>query len=351
VATETFGQNLNTPLLAGHSYLLTGYMREAVRADLANPGTYQVELWSSADFTTSDKLVLGTLSPSATNQNAWVLASLGFTAPVGSATHPVLAFRPISGTSAYPGLDNLNLSEAAVALTISINNIPASPTFGGNFTPTYAYTCDGATSVTSNTLGTCTVSSGVVTFAGAGTCTLVAHAAAGVNSPAVDGSPQSFTILQATTTISINNIPGSATFGGNFTPTFAYTGDGSKSVTSNTLSKCTVSGGVVTFAGAGTCTLVAHATAGVNYAAVDGSPQSFTILQATTTISINNIPGSATFGGTFTPTYAYIGDGATSVTSNTLSTCTVSGGVVTFAGAGTCTLVAHAAAGVKYPKS
>jgi len=169
-----------------------------------------------------------------------------------------------------------------------------------------------------------------------------------VNYAAVDGSPQSFTVLRATTTISINNLPSSPIFGGNFTPTYAYTGDGTPSVTSSTLGKCTVSSGVVSFVGAGTCTLVAHATAGVNYAAVDGSPQSFTVLRATTTISINNIPGSTTLGGNFTPTYAYTGDGSPSTTSSTPSKCTVSGGVVTFAGAGTCTLVAHATAGVNF---
>jgi hypothetical protein len=42
-------------------------------------------------------------------------------------------------------------------------------------------------------------------------------------------------------------------------------------------STCTVSGAVVNFVTSGTCTLTAHATAGTNYAATDGSPQSFTI--------------------------------------------------------------------------
>jgi len=51
------------------------------------------------------------------------------------------------------------------------------------------------------------------------------------------------------TTISINNIPGSATYGGSFLPTYDYAGDGVKSVTSSTLTKCTVSGGTVNFVG------------------------------------------------------------------------------------------------------
>jgi uncharacterized repeat protein (TIGR01451 family) len=87
----------------------------------------------------------------------------------------------------------------------------------------------------------------------------------------------SFEANPLTTTISINNIPTSAVVGGSFTPTYTYTGDGTTSVTSSTTGTCTVSGGLVNFVGVGTCTLTAHATAGTIYAAVDGSPQSFTI--------------------------------------------------------------------------
>src|SRR5215472_7986330 len=249
-----------------------------------------------------------------------------------------------SPTNAAGSSHSVNITLIITGVSVSISNIPANAVYGGSFTPAFNYTGDGITSVTSGTPGACTVSGSVVSFVGLGTCTLTAHATAGTRSPAVDGAPQSFTISQATTTISINNVPGSAVYGGSFTPTFAYTGDGATSVTSIT-SSCTVSGGVVSFAGTGTCTLTAHAAAGTNYKAVDGAPQSFSIGQATTTISVSNVPASAVYGGSFTPTFAYTGNGATSVTS---STCTVSGGVVSFPGVGTCTLTAHAEAGTNY---
>jgi hypothetical protein len=162
------------------------------------------------------------------------------------------------------------------SLTISINNIPASAVFGGTFKPTYAYTGDGRASVTSGTPTVCSVMGPRVNFVASGTCTLTAHASAGMTSPAVDGSPQSFVIAQATTTISIKNLPKNARTGGSFTPTYIYTGDGTTSVTSSTAS-CTVSGNVVNFVASGTCTLTAHATAGINYAAAEGNSQSFTI--------------------------------------------------------------------------
>jgi hypothetical protein len=233
--------------------------------------------------------------------------------------------------------------------TISINNIPAAAKYGGNFSPTYVYTGDGTTSVTSSTLSTCTVSAGVVNFIALGTCTLTAHSSATTNYKSANGAPQSFTIGQATPTISINNIPSNAAYGGSFTPTYTYTGNGKTSASSSTTGICIVSSkGIVNFVGVGTCSLVAHSTATMNYAAATGSTQSFSVAKATTTISIKNIPTNAKRGGSFTPAYAYTGDGTPSTTSSTPATCTVSGATVNFVASGICTLTAQATAGAKY---
>jgi hypothetical protein len=233
--------------------------------------------------------------------------------------------------------------------TISINNLPLGPKVGGSFQPTYAYTGDGTTSTTSSAPAVCTVSGTVVNFVGVGTCSLTAHATATPNSAAATGQLQSFSIGQGTPTINISNIPGNAVFGGSFTPTYAYSGNGKTSTTSSTTAICTVSGkGVVSFVGAGTCTLAAHATATANYAAVNGAAQSFSIAQATTAISIKNIPNTAKRGGSFMPTYNYAGDGSPSTVSSTPAVCTVSGSTVSFIASGTCTLKAQASAGSNY---
>ena len=86
----------------------------------------------------------------------------------------------------------------------------------------------------------------------------------------------------------------------------------------------------------------AHATGTANYLPATGPLQSFEIRKASPTISINNIPVGALVGGSFVPTYAYLGDGATSAISSTPGKCTVSGGVVNFLAPGTCTLRAKA---------
>jgi trimeric autotransporter adhesin len=118
---------------------------------------------------------------------------------------------------------------------------------------------------------------GTVNFIGTGTCTLTAHASATTNNAAATGTPQSFVIAQATTTISIKNIPNNAKRGGSFVPTYNYVGDGTTSVTSSTAAICSVSGNFVSFLSSGLCTLTAQATAGAHYAATTGSAQAFTV--------------------------------------------------------------------------
>ena len=87
--------------------------------------------------------------------------------------------------------------------------------------------------------------------------------------------------------VSINNIPGSAIYGGSFTVTYAGSYDGTTSVTSSTPTKCEVSGDVVSFVGVGICSLTAHVTEGTNYFAADGTPQDFSIEKATLTVTPN----------------------------------------------------------------
>jgi len=88
----------------------------------------------------------------------------------------------------------------------------------------------------------------------------------------------SLTVSKLTpTTPSITNLPASGTMGGGFTATVSTTGDGATSVTSNATSVCTAIGLVVSYVGAGTCSLTAHVAAGPDYAASDGNAQTFSV--------------------------------------------------------------------------
>jgi hypothetical protein len=77
-------------------------------------------------------------------------------------------------------------------------------------------------------------------------------------------------------------------------------------------------------------------------------PQFFTIGKAAGFVSINNLPDYELYGGSFTPIFDKLGDGAALVTSLTTDTCKVVSGVVRYVGAGICTLQASVAEGTNY---
>jgi hypothetical protein len=99
-----------------------------------------------------------------------------------------------------------------------------------------------------------------------------------------------FTVVaggKAPGSVIINNIPASAVYGDSFTPTFTKLGDGTASATSSTPSTCSISSGVVSFDGVGTCTLQASVTEGTNHLAANGPNQSFTIDQRPVTVTVD----------------------------------------------------------------
>jgi hypothetical protein len=231
----------------------------------------------------------------------------------------------------------------------TISNLPSNGSLPALFTATVDTTGDGVKSVTSSTPSVCVVSGFAVSSVAAGTCTLTAHVGQGTYYASADGIPQSFTLSRATPTQpTITNLPSNGLLPEYYSPTVGTTGDGVKSVTSSTLSVCVVSGSAVIPVAAGTCTLTAHVGQGTNYAAADGTPQSFLLSLATpTTPTITNLPITTAETG-FTANVDTTGDGTKSVTSSTPSVCTASGLIVQFVGGGTCTVTAHVAMGTDY---
>ncbi len=119
--------------------------------------------------------------------------------------------------------------------------------------------------------------------------------------------PGTVTIQQAPATISISNPPSpNALYGGSFTPAYAYSGNGlpKESAVSSTTGVCTVSSNLVSFVGAGICTLTASATPTTDYLAATGSPQSFPVDEAPAITSANSMTFTVGTSGTFTVTTA-----------------------------------------------
>jgi hypothetical protein len=245
--------------------------------------------------------------------------------------------------------------------TVGISNLPTSGTYGGSFTATVLTSGDGTNfSVTSNSPNSCTVGSNglTVNYVGVGNCSLNAHVATGTNYQSGVGAAQTFPIGPTTpTTPTISPLPTNATFGQNFTASVQTTGDGTTSVVSNSPTTCTVgTAQVVSFVGAGTCSLTAAVTAGPNYQGATGAAQTFLIAQAPlpATPTITNLPASGeAFGGSFMATlnsaYAGLdGVGTESVATTTPAICATNGFAVTYVGVGTCSVFAQVAQGSNY---
>ena len=183
--------------------------------------------------------------------------------------------------------------------TPTISNTPGANTFGGGFTASVSTDSDGTASVSSSTLGVCTVSGSpalTVSYDAPGTCTLTPHVAASSTYAAADGSAVDITVGRVVPSVRISNLPSNGRVGSGFNATVSTNGDGTTSVTSNSLSVCTTSGLVVSYVGVGTCALTAHVTQGADYAAADGDAQTFTVASAHGYWLVGSDGGIFTFG-------------------------------------------------------
>ena len=200
---------------------------------------------------------------------------------------------------------SFTISIVSASQTITFNN-PGAQNFGTTPTLAAAATSGLAVSFTSATPGVCTITSGgLLTFVTAGTCTINADQAGNGSYAAAAQVSQSFTVNPAIQTISFTSTaPTSAAVGG---PTYTPTATASSGLTvaltidssSNTV--CSISGGVVSFIGSGSCLINANQAGNTNYSAAAQVQQSFAVSKRTTTSTLT-IAGTRLFGQNLTLT-------------------------------------------------
>ena len=229
---------------------------------------------------------------------------------------------------------------------------PANQTFALNGTFSAPATSDSglAVTVTSTTVGVCTIAGNTVTHVSAGTCNLTASQAGNGNYNAATSVNQSVTISKADQAI-LFDAPANQTFVPNGTFSAPATSDSSLLVTltSSTLGVCTVSGITVTQVTVGTCNLTASQAGDGNYNAAISVDRSVIISKADQTI-LFDAPANQSFvpSGTFMAPATSDSSLVVTIVSNTLGICTVSGITVTIVTAGTCTLTASQVGDVSY---
>jgi hypothetical protein len=258
--------------------------------------------------------------------------------------------------SAGPLQQSFNIAKAPGS--VGISNLPASGSVGGSFTPAYTKEGDGTASTLSNSTSVCTVTSGVVNYIAAGTSLLQASVTEGTNYLAATGSDQGFDVSLVTPTFAFDLSALSAkTFGdGSFSVASYATTNSTGAITfalgTGSVGCSVTSAGMVSITGAAVdpvhCVVAATLAADGSYAAAGPMKDSVNVAKAAASVSINNMPLSATVGDQFTPTYTKPGDGTASVVSLTTGVCTVTSGVVNFIAAGSCLLQASVAEGTNY---
>jgi len=198
------------------------------------------------------------------------------------------------------------------------------------------------------TTAVCTVTGSSVTLVTVGACTIQASQAGNANYAAGTPVSRSFSVTQATQTITFGTLANRA-----YSPTpFNISATASSglpvSFASTTTAVCTVSGSAVTMVTVGTCTIQATQAGNTNYAAATPVSRSFTISKVSQTIAFGTLSNRAYSPTPFNVSATASSGLPVSFASTTTAVCTVSGSAVTMVTVGTCTIQASQAGNATY---
>lgn len=115
---ERFGQALSVNLITDVDYTMSGFLHQALRSDLNNPGGYEIYLTDTSSTTPVSGIYLGFLGETSSTAEGWQQYSFSFTATAEMSNLSFLMFAPISNISAYPGLDSVSLSAVPVPAAV-----------------------------------------------------------------------------------------------------------------------------------------------------------------------------------------------------------------------------------------
>ncbi|MCW2785743.1 MAG: Endoglucanase-like protein [Marmoricola sp.] len=246
----------------------------------------------------------------------------------------------------------IQLPKLAQTITFS-STAPAHAVVGDTYRPaasasTHLTVKLGLTSASTN----CTMTSGLVTFTGSGTCVVTADQAGNAEYSAAPQVVQSIQVVKKTQTVSFTSMaPSPALVDATYHVTATASSGLAVTFTLDASSAgCTLSSGVVTFTAGGTCVVDADQVGNTTYGAAAQVLQSIPVTKKSQTISITStIPSPALVGNTYTPVATATSDLAVTFTKESDSAiCSVSSGVVTFNGAGTCVIDAGQAGNGAY---
>ncbi len=239
---------------------------------------------------------------------------------------------------------------------------PTGAVVGG---PTYTPMASGGASgnpvifsIDASATSVCSITSGVVTFTGTGSCVIDANQAGNADFSPAPQVQQKFAVVRGAQTIVFTSAaPTGALVGGpTYTPMASGGASGNAvvlSIDASATSVCSITSGVVTFTGVGSCVIDANQAGNVNYNPAAQVQQTVPVGRGAQTIVFTSAaPTGALVGGpTYTPTASGGGSGNAvifSIDASATSVCSITSGVVTFTGAGSCVIDANQAGNANF---
>jgi sugar lactone lactonase YvrE len=248
-------------------------------------------------------------------------------------------------TSTSPAISLTSLGSGPAAQTITFPSIP-NQTFGNAPFTLNATASSGLPVSYAVTSGPAAVSGSIVTLTGAGTVVIQATQTGNSSYAAATPVSRSFTVAQASQTITFPSIPNHVVTDAPFALS-ATASSGLPVGYSVTSGPATVSGSTVTLTGTGTVVLQASQAGNSTYAAATPVSQSFTVSTAVQTITFPAIPNHTFGDAPFTLSATASSNLAVSY-NVTSGPATVAGNTVTLTGAGTVTIQASQAGNATY---
>nr|MBA2559789.1 S8 family serine peptidase [Propionibacteriales bacterium] len=249
--------------------------------------------------------VIGATSASYATGSADVGSTMQVAVTATDGTNTVTGYSPPSSV-----VQTTSVSKQNQAVTFTSTAPTGATVSGPTYTPTATASSGLSVILTIDTsaASVCSMTGGVVSFIGAGTCVIDANQPGNATYNPAPQVQQSLAVGKGSQTITFTSTaPTGATVGGS-TYSLTATATSGLAVTftidSTASSVCSISGSTVSFIGAGTCILDANQTGNANYNAASQVEQSFPVGKGSQTVTFTSAaPTGATVSGpTYTPT-------------------------------------------------
>jgi len=271
---------------------------------------------------------------------------------VGAGTTIISAYQYGDNNWAIASNVNQTLSVGLASQTITFPALPAHNYGDADFAPGASSSSGLAVSYTSSNTSVATILFGNIHILSAGTTTITATQAGNSSYNPATPVAQSYTIGQASQTITFPAIPSKAFGAANFSPGASVSSGLTISYASSNTAVAMISGQNIQITGAGSTTITASQSGNANYAAATPATQNFTVTQGAQTIgAVSFSPSSLSSGATATASATATSGLAVTFSSQTPAICTVSGSTgntVTGVSVGTCTIAADQSGNANY---